>query len=377
MPENYTAAIIGLGSISRYHVTGYQGVDGVDIIAGADPSPLAREDFEKNVGVASLYEDANEMLSKEHPDIVSVCTWHGLHAQGVIDCAEAGVKGIICEKPMCVGLADSERMMDACSEHGTKLIIGHQRRHSAGWERARQLVAEGAIGEIISAESRVGDGLLNCGTHAIDAIRYALGDPDTEWVFGAVERRTDRYERNVPIEDACMCLIQFAVGPQALIQVDLGPNPGGWFTLRGREGTMQVSEGLIELVNAGSGGLSKVETSHPDCHVSQLEELIAWIEGGPPHRSEARHGQAAVEIMMALYESARRNEVIRMPLSETGFPLEAMIQDGLLPVKEPGAYDIRSFLVKGSEEQHLLQEMRDQGKSQQEYVAELRRRSNG
>ncbi|MDP6113552.1 MAG: Gfo/Idh/MocA family oxidoreductase [Planctomycetota bacterium] len=375
MSGQYRAALIGLGSIARAHVAGYRGVEEVEIVAGADPSPHAREAFQKDADVSDLYDDVDKMLSGVQPDLVSVCTWHGLHAQGVIACAEAGVKGIICEKPMCVGLADADKMIATCEKHGTKLVIGHQRRHSGGWEQAREMVADGVLGEIISVDSRVGDGLLNCGTHAIDAIRYALGDPATEWVMGAVERRTDRFERNVPIEDACMGLIHFAGGPQALIQVDLAPSSGGWFTLRGREGSLQVSEGELQLVNADSNGLKKIETPHPHCHISQVKDLIAWIEGGPEHRSAPEHGRAAVEIMMSIYESARRHEIIRMPLTESGYPLLSMIEDGQLPVQLPGTYDIRSFLVRGSEEAQLHQEMRDQEKSHQEYISELRRRS--
>ena len=64
--------------------------------------------------------------------------------------------------------------------------------------------------------TKSGEGLLNCGTHVIDACRYLMGDPGTEWVMGAVERKTDRYERDVPVEDCCMCLIQFKGGAQAV-----------------------------------------------------------------------------------------------------------------------------------------------------------------
>ena len=48
--------------------------------------------------------------------------------------------------------------------------------------------------------------------------------------------------------------------------------------------------------------------------------------------------------MMALYESARRRQVINLPMEEQGYPLEKMIAAGELPVTEPGAYDIRGFL---------------------------------
>jgi hypothetical protein len=68
-----------------------------------------------------------------------------------------------------------------------------------------------------------------------------------------------------------------------------------------------------------------------------------------------------VEILMAIYQSARDHEVVRMPLKETGYPMDLMIAEGKLPVQEPGKYDIRVFLTFDPEERKRYNDLRRQG----------------
>ena len=88
---------------------------------------------------------------------------------------------------------------------------------------------------------------------------------------------------------------------------------------------------------------------------------MAWFEGGDGHRGEARQARKAVDIMMALYQSARDHEVVRMPMEETGYPMDEMFAEGKLPVLEAGAYDIRSFLAMEPDDRARYNEMRGQG----------------
>jgi predicted dehydrogenase len=138
-----------------------------------------------------------------------------------IDIAKRGVKAIICEKPMAIGSGPAKEMLDACNKNNVKLIISHQRRFTPGWEKAKELVDSGIIGDIKFVELKALEGLLNWATHNIDGSRYIIGDPETEWVFGAVERTTNKYERDTVIEDACMGLIEYKDGVQTFIQSDL------------------------------------------------------------------------------------------------------------------------------------------------------------
>ena len=93
-----------------------------------------------------------------------------------IAAAKGGAKAVICEKPMAIGMGAADSMVDGCTENGTKLVISHQRRFTPGWEKARALVEEGAIGEPLFVTNKVADGLPNWGTHSIDGSRFVLVD---------------------------------------------------------------------------------------------------------------------------------------------------------------------------------------------------------
>jgi hypothetical protein len=126
----YRVGILGLGGISRAHLRGYRAPENgqrVEIVAGADVSAPARERFAQDAGVERTYADYHELLERERPDVVSICTWPPLHAEMVTAACAAGVRGIVCEKPMAIDLASCDRMIAAAAQAGTVLVIGHQR----------------------------------------------------------------------------------------------------------------------------------------------------------------------------------------------------------------------------------------------------------
>ena len=372
--QRRTAAIVGCGDIAHHHVTGYQ-QEGVELVAFVDPLPVARDQFVAEYGTGKGYASLQEMFAEVKPDLVSVCAWHLLHAPLTIEAAAAGVQGIICEKPMAVGMAAADRMIEACEASGTRLAISHQRRFTLGWEKGRELVAAGVLGDVVMVTAKFGHGLLNCGTHAIDGVRFVLGDPATAWVMGAVERRTDKFERATPIEDGCMGLVHFVDGTQLFLQCDLDMKGASFqFFVRGTEGMMEVDETSCRTMGAGPSSAAGAWVDHDlgipakeinviggKANARQTRELLAWIDGGPVHRCAATTARATVEIMMALEESARRHQVVHMPLTEKGYPLELMINEGQLPVQVEGRYDIRGYLNREDADEAQYAELRATG----------------
>ncbi|MCH2660587.1 Gfo/Idh/MocA family oxidoreductase [bacterium] len=378
----YTAAIVGCGSIGNAHMEGYNLIDDIEVIAVCDPSLPARKTYMDEYGIEGEFESVAEMMAQAKPDIVSVCTWHLLHPAPTIAAAQGGAKAVICEKPMAIGMGAADSMVDGCTENGTKLVISHQRRFTPGWEKARALVEEGAIGEPLFVTNKVAEGLTNWGTHSIDGSRFVLGDPVAEWVMGAVERRTDRFERDTLVEDACMGLVHFAGGLQLFIQSDLmreGATAGS-FDIRGSEGFLCVSETKVTLMNAATNGWQDIDLGLAEgdkaiggnTNAAQVKELIAWIEGDvEKHRNAGTTARETVEIMMALYESARQNHVIHMPLTEKGYPLELMVAEGRLPVEVEGRYDIRGFLKRDSIDEQKYKELWGQGMGHHQIMRQL------
>ena len=382
MTNQYKAAIIGCGSIGHAHMEGYNLVDEVEVVAVADPVAAARARYVEQYSITQQYESVEEMLENARPDIVSVCTWHLLHPAPTIAAAQAGVKAVICEKPMAIGMEAADSMVSACQASGTKLIISHQRRFTPGWEKARQLIREGAIGTPLFVTNKVADGLTNWGTHSIDGSRFVLDNPKASWVMGSVERRTDRYERDTAVEDACMGLVQFDGDLQLFIQSDLKREgaAAGHFQIRGSEGFMEVTELSVRLHTTDSVGWQEVEIELPDgakaiggyTNAAQVRELLAWIDGDiDEHRNAGAIARDTVEIMMALYESARRNAVVHLPLEEKAYPLERMIEEGKLPVEIKGRYDIRSFLKWDGIDEEKYKSLRAQGMEHHQIMRQL------
>jgi predicted dehydrogenase len=323
----------------------------VDLVALADSHPGALATFGRDFGAPAehCYTEYRRMLDEEHLDIVSVCSWHGQHAEMTIAAAARAPRVILCEKPMAVCLGEADAMITAASRNNTLLAISHMRRFYTGWEEARRRLHAGDIGTPRRAWSTIREGLLNWGTHTIDGLRYVLGDPAAAWVVGNVERKTDRHERGVRIEDACVGLIAFAGDLRTVVESDLTPYGSINFEVIGSDGILQVDENKVRLLAAGRGW-QELDVEQNEPFTTQAHGIVEWLDGtlGPHEfRNEATHGRAALEIMMAIYESARRHEVVRLPLGTRAYPLDLMVESGDLPLERPGAYDIRSFLVRG------------------------------
>lgn len=127
--DTYRTAIIGYGRMAHGHAKAYQEV-GLPLVAVADISEEALARFRDQFGQRQMYTDYRQMLDEVHPDIISVVTHDQLHCPMVVDAAERGVKGIVCEKPMAMTLKEADRMLTACRLSGTQLTISHQRYYT-------------------------------------------------------------------------------------------------------------------------------------------------------------------------------------------------------------------------------------------------------
>lgn len=350
LPERkYRAGIIGCGAISRAHASCYKESGRTDLVAVADINIEALKKFSTEFSVSSTYTDYREMLDKEDLEIVSVCTWHDTHAEITIAAAERGISGIICEKPMATSLGQADAMLKTCEENGTKLTVAHVNRYVPVYAETRRLIKEGAIGKPEIIWSRTEGKLLNWGTHLIDLARYWLDDPETEWVIGQVERKTERYEHRLRIEDLCVGLICFSGGTRLILECGLPGVSGNSFSVYGTEGFIIPSK-KPPILRSPKKGWQEMDLLRDEYKMKRdpilpypaemdlmlLEELLAWMEGRThDHRCSGTKAHNTVEIMMAIYESLRTKGVVHIPLKTKENTLEMMIQDGTLSVKKP------------------------------------------
>lgn len=347
MGTTHRVGIAGCGSIAHAHMMGYRALEGVEVVAVADPVAEALHEFGDRYRVAQRYADYRQMLDEEKLDIVSICTWHKLHAPMAIAACARRPKAVLCEKPMATTLGDCDQMLIAARRHQVKLAIAHQRRFNPAWTDARQLVTSGAIGQVRQVTARGNQGLLNDCSHLFDMMRYVMGDPSPVWVMGNVERKTDRYERETRIEDRSAGIVGYDNGAVGQLLQELGgPGyQGGIFC--GTDGVLELDEQKVRLLSGKTGRWEERPARGEDASIGQARELVAWVEGRSSYRGTGDSARFAIETIMAIYESARRHEVVAFPVRTLSSPLEVMIDEGQLPVERPGRYDIRAFLLRG------------------------------
>lgn len=169
----------------------FAGLPNAEIVAVADPDEESRLATQRETGAPRLYADWAELLDRERPDIVCVCSrLPTRHLDVVVGAAQAGCH-IYCEKPLSVSLADADRMIAAAAAAGVRLAVGHLARYAAVFQKARELIATGGIGQPLSVfcrgkedERGGGEDLMVLGAHLLDLTRFFFGDPG--WVFAHI-----------------------------------------------------------------------------------------------------------------------------------------------------------------------------------------------
>ncbi|MBN2310377.1 MAG: Gfo/Idh/MocA family oxidoreductase [Candidatus Hydrogenedentes bacterium] len=250
-------AILGYGrSGSSLHAGPIEKHDDFDMIAACDIDPARRDRAVERFG-CTVYEDYHRMLDEEALDLVVIVTRSHQHCEMTCDCLAAGVN-VLVTKPWAVNEAEARRMTDAAATSKGMLLPWLPARWGGDLARLRQLLDEGAIGNVFlvrravcsfatrcdwQTERRCGGGyLLNWGPHIVDPPVVLLGSPvrsvygrmkqtinpgDTEDVFFAV----------MTLENGAIIQAEYTVAVESL---------PGWF-IQGDRGTIVVRDGAIKV----------------------------------------------------------------------------------------------------------------------------------
>ncbi|HGJ66079.1 TPA: Gfo/Idh/MocA family oxidoreductase [bacterium] len=177
------------------HAAGYKAVDRTELVAVSDAFMEKVESTQKRYNVPNGYTDYKEMIEKEKPDIVSIATRPGPHAEMTVFAAEHGVKGIYCEKPLCCSMEEADAMLSACEKHNVKFNYGTQRRYAKLYHNLRELIQNKEIGDIQCVIAECGSGSAQwTHTHTSDMVMFLAGDPEIEYVQGTVNINEDEWD---------------------------------------------------------------------------------------------------------------------------------------------------------------------------------------
>jgi predicted dehydrogenase len=348
-------AVVGC-RMGRAHMRAIHQAEGLELVAVCDlDEARARETSEPYPGVA-IYTDFARMLAEVQPDVVALAVPNVAHAPLTIQAAEAGVRGICCEKPVAPSLAQARAMAAACTRHGAQLIINHQRRMLPSLIRMRALIQEGAIGDVYLLRGSCSGDLLTDGTHLIDSLLHLADDAAARWVFGAVYRlpppegeergggyyATGGYRYGHAVESGAMATWEFESGLRAEIlcgQLRFPERPYQDYEILGSRGRLwrvgDRDEPGVLIQTGDTDGWQPIVPPAPHEERNAMTASYAQLarnlrSGGGDHPLSIARALRGLEILMAIFESARLRSRIELPLQQDRFPLEIMIEEGQL-----------------------------------------------
>jgi UDP-N-acetylglucosamine 3-dehydrogenase len=329
-----TAAVIGAGSQGRVHGLGHQAVPGVALIALADVNGPAVEKLAAELGVPRAYRDYRELLVRERPDVVSVCTPPALHPEIVRAAAAAGVRAVHCEKPVALSYGEALEMARAAADAGMQLTFNLQRRFEAVQRFARDRVAEGEIGEVVTIEGYCPN-LFDWGTHILDLILFHRGDAVPQWVFGQLDVTLDRYVYGAFVETASLTQIGWSDGVRAVVSTGREPhtpvlnlqnNLG--LILQGTKGRADIRGARCLIQRFGKADLTHHSPFDTDSRTwdrgvdpaivagtgEALRDVVDSLRTGRTPALDAEYALRGAELVFATYESSRSRRRVPLPL---------------------------------------------------------------
>jgi predicted dehydrogenase len=315
------------------HGQAYHSLDSCELVACADIVEENARAFADAHGFSTIYSDYHEMLAKEKLDMVSICTWMHLHAPMAIDCCQAGVKAIHCEKPMANSWGGAKRMAQAAKDSGTQLTFNHQRRYGIAWVTAKRLLEEGTIGDLIRLESEAPN-IYEFGTHSIDMLSFYNHETPAKWVLAQIDYRRENIVFGGHVENQNLVLAEYENGVFGFIASGAGGRgPVGCFT------RLIGTGGVIEVYPNGGPSLRYLTPKSGDWVVPELgpdvnqitaaiSDAVHCLLEGRKCQLDASNALIATEIIFGAYESSRRRGRVDFPLDIEDNPLEAMVQSG-------------------------------------------------
>jgi len=331
--------VIGLG-IGRSHIRGYQSHHGAEVVAIADLDETRLKASGDEFKVPHRYRDAQEMLTKEKLDIVSVCTPNKFHKSLTLAALRAGCH-VLCEKPMAMNTAEGRAMLAAAKKAGKRLMINFSYRFLPQSWAIKAQVDAGALGDIYFArtmwlrrrflpgfggwfgqkEFSGGGPIIDLGVHRLDLALWLMGYPKPVWVLASTydaigSRVAEEKGAKFDVEDFGVALIKFEnsatleleaswashIAEQELMETRLFGTLGGAVHRNLNEGYRFEAELFIEK-NGAHYDMKLHHPPGPDIP-NQFQQFIDSIVHDKPHIATGEEGLVVMELLDAIYESA-------------------------------------------------------------------------
>ncbi len=232
MANKVRIGLIGSQFISAIHARALQRCHLAEVLAVASPTADHATKFAASFSIPHHLADYRKMLEMDELDLIVIGAPNDLHCQMAVDAAAAG-KHVVVEKPLCLNLAEADRMIEACRGANVKLMYAEELCFAPKYVRLKQLLEEGALGQptlLKQSEkhdgphaahfwdvSRSGGGVtMDMGCHAIEFFRWMLGRPEITSVYA--QMGTYVHSDKTQGDDNSILILEFENGTVALAE---------------------------------------------------------------------------------------------------------------------------------------------------------------
>ena len=330
--------IIGAGLIADFHAKAIQSLGNARLTGICSSNPdMAHKLAEKYN--CRTFRDSKELLHSDEIEIVTIATPSGAHMEPSIEAAFCG-KHVICEKPLEISLERVDKMIDAHNKAGTKLGGIFNYRYNDSFKYLKSAIDNVRFGTITYASVHVpwwrsddyykdswhgtlkldgGGALMNQAIHMIDILQHLMGPVDS------LQAYTATLGHSIEVEDTATAVLRFKNNALGVIYGSTASFPGQFrrIEITGTKGTViQVensfkvwqfadqTEADNEIFNRfnqieGGGGVSDPGTIPFEPHAKNISAFIDSIESGKTFEINGSEARKAVEIVLAIYTSAR------------------------------------------------------------------------
>lgn len=328
-------ALIGAGYIARYHVQGLRELEGVEIKVVCDHKEEVAEEFARRNGIPETCTIALTLAKRKDIDAVILAVPNRYHAGSAAAFLGSG-KDVFIEKPMAINAAEGRDIMAASQQLNRLVMVGHMWRFDVEATYVRDMVQSGQIGQVVKTRGygihenwgpsgwfvrkdfAGGGALSDMGVHAIDTIRFILGDPQPKQVYA----RIGTYYGDYDVDDTGIVVITWQDDVTSVIEsgwwhphVD-GPEAAS--RIWGTRGYASLFPTKVKLVEGDK--VREVPHSFPErkehcdqvMYSRQMAHFIDCVRTRKQPVPGMAEGQAVLRIVDAAYESARTGEAVKL-----------------------------------------------------------------
>ena len=337
-------ALIGCGRIAQNHFESIsKHASRAELVAVCDTDPAALARAVEKTG-AQGFDSLTALLANSKADCIVLTTPSGLHSRQAAEVARAGLD-VMTEKPMATRWQDGLAMVRACDEAGVRMFVVKQNRRNPTLQLLKRAVEQGRFGRIYMVNVNVfwtrpqayydsaawrgtwefdGGAFMNQASHYVDLL---------DWICGPVESvmaYTGTLARNIEVEDTGVAALKWRSGAMGTINVTMLTYPKnleGSITILGEKGSaciggvavneiknwqFDAADPMDEQVSAASYQTTSV---YGHGHPMYYENVVATLRGEAQPETDGREGLKSLELLIALYTSARDGKRVSLPLA--------------------------------------------------------------